>query len=75
MLFRSWDIELQKTGFTNEAGRCLVMQARVAHRRLAMVFLDSVGNLTRYGDASRVRQQFEAELRKHPIGNRAEGSP
>lgn len=55
----SWDIELQKTGFTNEAGRCLLMQAKVANRRLAMVFLDSVGKLTRYGDAARVRRQVE----------------
>lgn len=54
-----WDIGLQKTGFTNEAGRCLVMQARVANRRLSMIFLDSVGKLTRYGDASRVRAGIE----------------
>ncbi|HUR41967.1 MAG TPA: D-alanyl-D-alanine endopeptidase [Verrucomicrobiae bacterium] len=55
----SWNIEMQKTGYTNEAGRCLLMQARVANRRLAMVFLDSVGKLTRYGDAARVRRQVE----------------
>jgi D-alanyl-D-alanine endopeptidase (penicillin-binding protein 7) len=54
-----WDIDLQKTGYTNEAGRCLVMQARVANRRLSMIFLDSVGKLTRYGDASRVRASVE----------------
>lgn len=54
-----WDIGLQKTGFTNEAGRCLMMEVTVAKRRLAMIFLDSVGKLTRYGDASRVRRQLE----------------
>lgn len=54
-----WDIALQKTGYTHEAGRCLAMEARVAGRRLAMVFLDSWGKLTRYGDASRVRQRLE----------------
>ena len=59
-----WDIALQKTGYTNEAGRCLVMQTRVAGRRLAMIFLDSFGKLTRYGDASRVRQRIESEQRK-----------
>lgn len=58
---RAWSIGLQKTGFTNEAGRCLVMQARVANRRLAMIFLDSFGKLTRYGDASRVRQRLERD--------------
>lgn len=51
-----WDIALQKTGYTNEAGRCLVMQATVEGRRLAMIFLNSAGKLTRYGDAARVRQ-------------------
>lgn len=64
-----WNIEMQKTGFTNEAGRCLVMQVRVANRRLAMIFLDSVGKLTRYGDATRVRRQLEIEERK--IGHRS----
>jgi serine-type D-Ala-D-Ala endopeptidase (penicillin-binding protein 7) len=59
-----WDIDLQKTGYTNEAGRCLAMQARVANRRLAMIFLDSFGKLTRYGDASRVRARLESEDRK-----------
>ena len=59
-----WDIALQKTGYTNEAGRCLLMQTRVAGRRLGMIFLDSFGKLTRYGDASRVRQRIESEQRK-----------
>lgn len=57
-----WSIELQKTGFTNEAGRCLVMQVNLLHRKLAMIFLDSTGTLTRYADASRVRKLVEHEL-------------
>ncbi|HUS23820.1 MAG TPA: serine hydrolase [Candidatus Binatia bacterium] len=64
-----WDIELQKTGFTNEAGRCLIMQATVLSRRLAMIFLDSTGALTRYADAARVRKRVERELKaaqRHP---------
>lgn len=52
----AWDIGLQKTGFINEAGRCLVMQARMAGRKLIMVFLDSTGKNTRIGDAERVRK-------------------
>jgi len=63
----AWNIGLQKTGYTNEAGRCLLMQARVANRRLAMIFLDSFGKLTRYGDASRVRQRLEIEGRKRAV--------
>lgn len=55
----SWDIGLQKTGFINEAGRCLVMQTRVAGRKLIMVFLDSAGKLSRIADAERVRRWVE----------------
>ena len=51
-----WDIGLQKTGYISEAGRCLVMQARMAGRKLIMVFLDSTGKYSRQGDAERVRR-------------------
>ena len=52
----AWDIGLQKTGYITEAGRCLVMQARMAGRKLIMVFLDSTGKYSRIGDAERVRK-------------------
>ena len=52
----TWDIGVQKTGYISEAGRCLVMQARMAGRKLIMVFLDSTGRNTRLGDAERVRR-------------------
>lgn len=55
-----WDIGLQKTGYISEAGQCLVMQARIAGRKLIMVFLDSAGKLSRIGDAERVRRWVEA---------------
>ncbi|MCW5654728.1 serine hydrolase [Hydrogenophaga sp.] len=54
-----WDIGLQKTGYISEAGRCLVMQAKVAGRQLIMVFLDSAGKLARVQDAERVRRWVE----------------
>lgn len=56
-----WDIGLQKTGYISEAGRCLVMQARVAGRQLIMVFLDATGKLGRAQDAERVRRWVEAQ--------------
>lgn len=56
----SWDIGLQKTGYITEAGQCLVMQAKVAGRKLIMVFLDSAGKLSRIGDAERVRHWVES---------------
>jgi D-alanyl-D-alanine endopeptidase (penicillin-binding protein 7) len=55
----SWEIGLSKTGFINAAGRCLVMQAKVATRSLIIVLLDSVGKYTRIGDANRIRQWLE----------------
>jgi D-alanyl-D-alanine carboxypeptidase len=55
----NWDIAVQKTGFTNEAGHCLVMQVKVAGRELIMVFLDAFGKLTRFADARRVVLQLE----------------
>jgi len=53
-----WVIELQKTGYISESGRCLVMEARVDGRHLIMVFLDSFGKLTSFADARRVRRQL-----------------
>lgn len=64
-----WDIGLQKTGYISEAGQCLVMQARIAGRKLIMVFLDSAGKLSRLGDAERVRRWVEsAPLVPQPAG-------
>ncbi len=56
----TWDIGLQKTGYISEAGRCLVMQTKIAGRKLIMVFLDSAGKLSRIGDAERVRRWVES---------------
>ena len=53
-----WEIELQKTGFINESGRCLVMAVQVDGRNLIMVFLDAFGKLTPFADARRVRRQL-----------------
>ncbi|MGQ9831258.1 MAG: serine hydrolase [Thermochromatium sp.] len=51
-----WTVEVSKTGFINEAGRCLVMQARIDDRRLYMVFLGGDGRLTPMDDSNRVRE-------------------
>jgi D-alanyl-D-alanine endopeptidase (penicillin-binding protein 7) len=55
----AWDIGLSKTGFINEAGRCLVMQATLAGRMVIIVLLDSWGKYTRIGDANRIRKWLE----------------
>ena len=55
----SWDIGLSKTGFINEAGQCLVMQATINHRPVIIVLLDSWGRRTRVGDANRIKRWME----------------
>ena len=51
-----WDIELQKTGYIVEAGRCLTMLTRVAGHELVMVLLDAGSNSDRLADAQRLRR-------------------
>ncbi len=64
-----WDIGVQKTGYISEAGQCLVMQAKIAGRKLIMVFLDSAGKLSRIGDAERVRRWVEANHMINPAAS------
>jgi D-alanyl-D-alanine endopeptidase (penicillin-binding protein 7) len=56
-----WEILVQKTGFTNDAGQCLVMETMIDERPVIMVFLNSFGSLTRTADARRVRKWMEAQ--------------
>ena len=62
----NWDIGLQKTGYISEAGQCLVMQTKIAGRKLIMVFLDSAGKLSRIADAERVRRWVEVHHASRP---------
>jgi D-alanyl-D-alanine endopeptidase (penicillin-binding protein 7) len=55
-----WDIELSKTGYISEAGRCLVMHVRLAEKDLIVVLLDSWGKHSRIGDANRIRKWLES---------------
>jgi serine-type D-Ala-D-Ala endopeptidase (penicillin-binding protein 7) len=65
-----WQIGLSKTGFIDEAGRCLVMQSQVANRPVLIVLLDAQGKLTRYGDANRIKKWMESSqsVRQKPRG-------
>jgi D-alanyl-D-alanine endopeptidase (penicillin-binding protein 7) len=54
-----WEIDLSKTGYISEAGRCLVMQVRVASKDLIVVLLDSWGKHSRVGDANRIKKWVE----------------
>lgn len=58
----NWEIGLSKTGFINEAGRCLVMQAAIAEEPLYIVLLDSYGRLTPVGDSNRLRRWIQSSI-------------
>lgn len=60
LVYRSrWEIDLSKTGYLDEAGRCLVLITGIDGRQLAMVLLDSFGRRTPIGDVGRVRRWLE----------------
>jgi len=54
-----WDIQVQKTGYTQAAGRCLVMHTTINDRPIVMVLLNSFGKYTRTADAIRIRRWME----------------
>ena len=66
-----WSIGLQKTGYISEAGRCMVVQAQLAGRKLVMVLLDSAGKFSRIGDAERIRRWLESSALAQPVSNAA----
>ncbi|MET1066781.1 MAG: D-alanyl-D-alanine endopeptidase [Pseudomonas prosekii] len=55
----NWDIKITKTGFTNEAGHCLVLVTSMGNRPVALVILDAFGKYTHFADASRIRSWVE----------------
>jgi D-alanyl-D-alanine endopeptidase (penicillin-binding protein 7) len=54
-----WDIDISKTGYIREAGKCLIMQTKVIDKPIIMVFLKSYGKYTRTADAKRVKKWLE----------------
>jgi D-alanyl-D-alanine carboxypeptidase/D-alanyl-D-alanine endopeptidase (penicillin-binding protein 7) len=55
-----WDVLLSKTGFTNEAGHCLIMRIKQAGRQATLVLLNANGGSSRMLDALRIRQYLAA---------------
>ena len=62
----NWDIGLSKTGYISEAGRCLVMQAKIDGRQMVIVLLDSWGKLSRIGDANRIKKWLKLSASAAP---------
>ena len=53
---KAWPITLSKTGFTGDAGNCLVMKTKINERPVIMVLLNSWGKLSKYGDSNRIKK-------------------
>ncbi|RFU45622.1 D-alanyl-D-alanine endopeptidase [Paraburkholderia sp. DHOC27] len=70
----TWDIGLQKTGFINEAGECLVMQATIHGRPMIVVLLDSSGKYSRFADATRLRTWLDNGGDQHITSADANGA-
>jgi serine-type D-Ala-D-Ala endopeptidase (penicillin-binding protein 7) len=64
-----WEIDVSKTGYISEAGRCLVMHVRLASRSLVVVLLDSWGKRSRIGDANRIRKWLEQNVERTASGS------
>ncbi len=66
----NWDIGLSKTGYINEAGKCLVMHATIGNNPVVIVLLDSWGKLTRMGDANRIKKWLENRKQLAALGSK-----
>jgi D-alanyl-D-alanine endopeptidase (penicillin-binding protein 7) len=60
-----WNIGLSKTGYIQDSGRCLVMQAQLAGRPILIVLLNSSGANERLADARKIRQWLEKSRSSH----------
>ena len=60
-----WHINLSKTGYIREAGRCLVMHTTIAGSQFVIVLLDSWGRYSRAGDANRIKKFIEYHAGRH----------
>jgi D-alanyl-D-alanine endopeptidase (penicillin-binding protein 7) len=72
---KSWDIQISKTGYINEAGRCLVMHTEFEGTPAVLVLLNSYGKLTPFGDANRVRKWISQSVQQEPPQQTRLGSP
>jgi len=67
---KEWQIDVSKTGYTSEAGRCLVMHTKIGRRPVIVVLLNSWGKLTPVGDANRIRRWLETHPDSIEIASR-----
>lgn len=64
---QNWEIDVSKTGYLSEAGRCLVLHAKIKGQSVVIVLLNSWGKNTRIGDANRVKKWLENNQRRKQV--------
>ena len=71
---KGWDVGLSKTGFTNEAGRCLIMNITAAGKKATLVLLNASASSARIMDALNIRRFITGD---EPVSRvaRAAGGP
>ena len=55
---KGWDIRLSKTGYTEEAGRCLAMRMKSGGQTITVILLDADGSAQRLRDAASIRKSL-----------------
>ncbi|RJG25879.1 serine hydrolase [Massilia cavernae] len=82
---KGWDIGLSKTGYTEEAGRCLIMRIKAAGKNATLVMLNANSSSSRVLDALNIRRfigggdepvirKGKASVRKVSVRARAKAS-
>ncbi len=61
---KDWHILLSKTGFTNEAGNCLIMQIQLAKKKATLVLLNAKASASRLRDVLKIRELLERKIKK-----------
>lgn len=59
---KGWNIRVSKTGYTEEAGRCLAMRILNGKRPITVVLLDADGSANRLRDASLIRKSLARQV-------------
>ena len=72
---KGWDVGLSKTGFTNEAGRCLIMNITAAGKKATLVLLNAGASSARIMDALNIRRYITGDEPVSKVVRAARGGP
>jgi len=64
---KGWDVGLSKTGYTEEAGRCLIMRFKSGGKNNTLVLLNAKANSARLMDAFNIRRFISGPIEKPKV--------